>query len=118
MAARREEQTGLGEIRPTREYDLSELSIRTFKALNGLGAQRNVVFFELEYRLRADHDPIAASHHVGHPLLHHDGKLRPLIPLAICRYRLPREFEPFAVRADARHPRAAHRNRVITGEFF
>jgi hypothetical protein len=65
MVARREEQTGPGEIRPTREYDLSELSIRTFKGLNGLGAQRNVVFFELEYRLRADHDPIAASHHVG-----------------------------------------------------
>ena len=98
MAAGRKEQTGPVEIRPTREYDLGEFCIRTFKGLNGLRPQRNAVFFELAYRLRADLGPIAAGHHIRHPVPHHDGELRPLIPLAICGYRFPRVFETVTVK--------------------
>ena len=98
MAAGRKEQTGPMEIRPTPEYDLGELCIRTLKGLNGIRPQRNVVCFELAYRLRADLGPIAAGHHIRHPVPHHDGKLRPLTPLAICCYRFPRVFETVAVK--------------------
>ena len=98
MAAGRKEQTGPVEIRPTREYDLGEFCIRTFKGLNGLRPQRNAVFFELAYRLRADLGPIAAGHHIRHPVPHHDGELRPLIPLSICGYRFPRVFETVTVK--------------------
>ena len=65
---------------------------------DGLGAQRNVMFCEISRRLRANLSSIAASHHVGHPVLHHDGKLRPLISPAISRYRLSRVFEPVTVK--------------------
>ena len=82
----------------TLENNRSELPISTFQASNGLGAQENVVFLKLEHRLRADLGSITADYHVGHPVLHHDGKLRPSIPLPICRYRLPRIFETVAVK--------------------
>ena len=49
--------------------------------------------------LPADLRPIAASHHVGHPVLHLEGKLRPLILPAVCSYRLSRVFETVAVKA-------------------
>ena len=47
----------------------------------------------------ADLRPIATNHHVGHPVLHLEGKLRPLILPAVCSYRLSRVFETVAVKA-------------------
>src|SRR3954468_21903467 len=98
MAAGRKEQTGPGQVRPAFEHDFREFSVRPFKMPDGLGAKRNVVFCELSHRLRANLRPVAASYHVGHPVLHHDGKLRPSISFAICRYRLARIFEPITVK--------------------
>lgn len=61
-------------------------------------AKRNVVFRELSHRLRASLRPVAASYHVGYPVLHHDGKFRPFVFPSICRYRLARIFEPVTVK--------------------
>ena len=57
------------------------------------------MFFELSRCLRANLSPIAASDDVLYPVLHHDGKLRPLITLAKRSDRLPRVFEAVTVEA-------------------
>jgi hypothetical protein len=51
------------------------------------------VFCELSHRLRTNLRSVAASHHVGYPMLHHYGKLGSFVSLAICRYRLSRVFK-------------------------
>ena len=63
----------------------------------GSDAQRNVVFFELPRCFCADLGAVAASHDIGHPVLHHDGKLGAFIALAIGGYRLPCVFKTVAV---------------------
>src|SRR5215212_130961 len=98
MAAGREEQTGPGQVWSAFEQDFREFSVRPFDTPDGFRAKRNVVFCKLSHRLLTNLRPVAASHYVRHPMLHHDGKLRPFISLAICRYRLSRVFEPVTVK--------------------
>ena len=68
------------------------------RRLDGLGAQRNVVFFKPSHCFRAHLRPIAANHHVRHPVLHHNGELRPFISFAIGGYRLPCILKTIAVK--------------------
>ena len=98
MAAGRKEQTGPREIRSARENNRRELPIHAFQRSNGLLAQWNIVFLKLEHRLGADLGPITASHHIGHPVLHHDGKFRSFIGLPICGYLLASILETVAVK--------------------
>ena len=57
------------------------------------------MLFELLRCLPANLSPIAASDDVLYPVLHHDGKLRPLITPAKRSDRLARVFEAVAVEA-------------------
>src|SRR6266404_6819744 len=57
------------------------------------------MLFELSRCLPANLSPIAASDNVLYPVLHHDGKLRPLITLAKRSYRLARVFEAVTIQA-------------------
>src|SRR5215203_4669992 len=98
MAAGRKEQTGPVQVRPAFEKHFGEFSVRPFNTSDGLSPKRDVVFCELSHRLRTNLRPVAASHHVGYPVLHHDGKLRPFISPAIRRYRLACVFEPVTVK--------------------
>jgi len=81
MAAGREEQASPGKLRAGPEYDLRELAICALEGLNRLRTQRNAMFFEPSHCLRADLGPVAADHHVRHPVLHHKAELGAFIPL-------------------------------------
>src|SRR5215204_6756625 len=106
MAAGCKEQSGPGQVRPAFEQDFREFSVRPFDTPDGFSAKRNVVFCELSRRLRTNLRPIAASHHISYPILHHDGKLRSFISPAICRYRFSGVFESVTVKT------MMHRNTV------
>ena len=84
-------------VRTAFEFDPRKYPGRAFKRHDRFAPQGYSMLFQLTRGIGTDLGPVAASDDIRYPVLHHDGKIRPLIPLAECGNGFARIFEAVAV---------------------
>jgi hypothetical protein len=80
-------------VRTAFESDLREPPPR-LQPMRSARSARVFRAVQLTRRIRTDLGAIAASHNIRYPVLHHDGKIRPFIPLPKAATGLPAYSKP------------------------
>ena len=94
MATGRKKQACPIKVRTAFEFDPRKYPGRAFKRHDRFAPQGYSMLFQLTHGIRTDLGPVAARFDIRYPVLHHDGKIRPLFPLPNAATGLPAYSKP------------------------
>ena len=97
VAACRKKEACTLKFRTAFKSDYSEPPVCAFKRPDRFSPQLNPVPLQILQRVRADVGAVAARDNIRDPVLHHDGKIRTLVSLAVRCHRPTGIFEAVAV---------------------